>query len=276
MRRLLAILASASLITAAGTTVVSCTNELSNYNTFKKWIKNRETFVLYIGAEDCPYCQNFVKATTGKPNGSLDDFENQVNNGDNKMFNEFKTNYNNKLESLQNGGKEINDDFRNGFGAKVDQVKFHHFTEEKKDSINSKKWLTKIKEWILDEYKAQYKIHNIPETDPNYVTNDLTVDDLKISSIPTYIIIRDGKLVNVTTGFDSLENGVGEEQALEKWFTEINSYFTDPASFFQPSNNGGETGGDGDGGETGETGGQEPAAGSIPYQDKSYEYRYKK
>ncbi|WP_338971298.1 lipoprotein [Spiroplasma endosymbiont of Panorpa germanica] len=282
MRKLLAILASTSLISAAGVTVVSCTNELSNYNTFKKWIKKRETFILYIGAEDCPYCQNFVKSATGKPDGNLDEFENQVNNGDNKRFNDLTETYNNTLSDLKdkNNQTEIEDEFRNGFGAKVDKVQFHHFTEEKKETVQSKKWLTKIKEWILDEYKEQYKIHNVPETDPNYVTKDLTIDDLKINSIPVYLIIRDGKLVNIVSGFDSLENGVGPEQAMDNLFNEFTSYFTDPGSFFQPTSTGGETGGedgDGDGGEgIDETQTLSPSAGTIPFEDKIYDYRFQK
>ncbi|AHI53987.1 hypothetical protein SSABA_v1c05830 [Spiroplasma sabaudiense Ar-1343] len=267
MKKLLAVLAASSLVAASSSAVVACTNELSNYNTFKDWIQRRETFILYVGAEDCPVCQSFVKATTGKVDGDIETFSNNVNNGNNQDFNDLTNNYNN---SLKEGDEDI---YENGFGTKVNQVKFHHFVEEKKDKINSKKWWIKIKEWILEQYKIQYKIHNIPEGDPNFITKDWTIDTLKITSIPVFIVIRDGKFVNLVQGFDDTTGGVGEATALQNLMLKFDEILRDQSSFYQPVGGGDE----GTEGETGDGGiDQSGENQQIDYNSRKFNYNFNK
>lgn len=61
MRKLLSVFSTVTLVGTSTLTVVSCSSN-KNFNEFKGWINKKESFLLYIGADNCPHCQDFENA----------------------------------------------------------------------------------------------------------------------------------------------------------------------------------------------------------------------
>ena len=57
MKKILTLLSSLSLCSFGAVAVVSCSGD-QKFNTFMSYIHDKQTFVYYIGARDCPKCQN--------------------------------------------------------------------------------------------------------------------------------------------------------------------------------------------------------------------------
>ncbi|AKU79506.1 hypothetical protein [Spiroplasma turonicum] len=256
MRKILAALSVVSLASAGATTVISCSSNVL-YKQFLQWIENKESFVLYIGAKDCDYCQKFeanIDYNQSYFNDKLSQISGEYNNSISK--------YNGNDDSFTSYGQKLNND-----------LNLRSFIAEEKSNNFKEKWSENIIKWLVDKvaeiyYSAMLDIgHN--ETIQKKVAKDKVKEYFnKIKGTPMFIIIRNGKIVDWEVGFEDDSTGWTENslESLVKKISdsilnsEIESVLVDKVNTgSSETESGGESGGNGgesSGGESGGNGGE--------------------
>jgi hypothetical protein len=191
MKRLLTVLGAIQLVATPAMTVISCDSN-KNYETFKGWIDNKDSFVLYIGADDCEHCNDLDKA--------LNDLTDGNKHGTDIMRDGLA-----KIAADWNKAGNGEDQY---IGAdEVKSIDFHSFKDDKYDGIwNNSKWMKNIRDWTVDQYYDLFVSYDPNFVDDNtYYTEDVVKDAIKTMIVgngtPIFVVVRNGKLVTVDNGF---------------------------------------------------------------------------
>ncbi|AGR42308.1 lipoprotein [Spiroplasma diminutum] len=213
MRKLLSVISATALVGTSTLTVVSCSSN-KYFKEFKKWIDNKESFLLYIGADDCTHCIDFENA---KKDNS-DKF--------NEKLMQITTGYNQTIANNENEYPET----MTAFGEKLNnEVDFREFKTEELANNFKEKWSKNIISWMVDQVTPIYK----DKTYGNTGTNDTVATRLSKKAVeayfdssdnkgtPMFILIRNGKLVSWNVGY-SKSSEVGHSGVdIEKLFDPI-------------------------------------------------------
>ncbi|AHI53091.1 lipoprotein [Spiroplasma culicicola] len=219
MKKLLSILGSTALITTSTTSVLACSSN-ANYKEFLKWIDRQDTFLLYYGADNCPYCNQYQDA--------LDMVKGTENSLENKL-NGLNEKYNAALAAEQDATNPINDYGKDLVNGNID---YHEFKIEDLSDKWSEKWSENLYDWLVDSLVEIYievvlKDSNITHQQKINLAKPLVKTYIGDLGVPFFLLIRNGKLVNWTTGFGRSEVIPGEEQIVdfENWFNTIETDF---------------------------------------------------
>jgi len=211
MKKLISILTATTLIASSTVSVVACSSN-ANFREFKSWIKNEDSFLLYIGAKDCDYCQQFedtLKMT-------------------NKELEQLLAKANSIYNAKHSNESEINNGDLTDFGRKIkhDKIDFHQFITDEKANNWNENWSKNIYNWIVEQIVKVYikvRLETKPEIEDNYKRYYKIAEDrvkTYLSSnrgTPFYLLVRNGKLVFWEVGFEGATNN-NHKEALEKWF----------------------------------------------------------
>jgi hypothetical protein len=201
MKKLLGLLGTVQMITIPALSVVACESN-ANYKEFKSWVDAKESFVLYIGADDCEHCKDFDKFLGMK--NATQTGEEVLKDGLEKM----RTDYNDHLKSggWNSGEESVN----NLLGyTSVNQISFHKFKYDNFDDIwNDTKSMKNIRDWEVDQYESILK----QQGNNNYIDNDNMDDALKqlvsTTGTPIFMIIRNGKFIGQVSGFEGSSSDI--------------------------------------------------------------------
>ncbi len=216
MRKLLNIISSTALVGTSTLAVISCSSN-KKFNEFKGWINNKESFILYMGADDCPHCKDFDNAKK--------DYSDKF---DSKM-NELNTSYEQKVV---NQGANYPDSMT-AYGEKLNnKVDFREFKTEEVQNKFNEKWSKNILDWMIEEVTEIYKTKVFGNTGINdKIAYNESKKKVKTyfnnnNGVPMFIIIRNGKLVSWEVGFGSSEQGWTEkiiDELFEPLITAMNN-----------------------------------------------------
>ncbi|WP_338969355.1 lipoprotein [Spiroplasma endosymbiont of Labia minor] len=225
MKKMLTLLATITLTTPTTVSVVSCSSN-TNFKDFEKWINQEQSFILYVGAKDCPHCQVFDKVFA---NRDLDQFEKNINTRIDANSNTIISQWYNTQQDYEElaESKTISDDYNSNYSQELKgNLLFHYFQSDNYSTIWSEKWASNLVDWLVDGMIARQKIID----DFRYGDNDSFYDSLDfksaIESTPLFVIIRNGKLAGVTNGMeDESTTGNNDDQLIDDWFTTISNMF---------------------------------------------------
>ncbi|WP_339020424.1 lipoprotein [Spiroplasma endosymbiont of Atherix ibis] len=247
MKKLLSVISTATLVGTSTLTVVSCSSN-KNYNEFKKWIDNKDSFILYIGEDNCPHCQDF-EYVQKKYNKKL-----------NEKISELNTSYNQKVVNQE--GSEHPDSLI-AYGQKLNNdVDLRTFKTEEYQSKFTEKWTKNILNWMIDEvtqiYKKQYTIGDMSDKLATKlakvkVKQYFNLD--KIQGFPIFILIRNGKLVSWENGFGNKPAGGWTETLLDNLFNPLITAMNNREQETEIINKVNDGTNSGSGGESGGSGG---------------------
>lgn len=193
MKKILGILGGIITTAAPITSVISCT-DYSKSDEFKSWIKNKETFLLFIGANDCEFCNKFetsISSVSGKKY-----LEQQSK--------DFVKDYNDNVANDKHNHKNFTTDPVTGFGDKIDTISLKTLKADKHEGLFSEKgWAKEILEWVKDELNQMFKDAHFnnwkgTKSDKEKITNYFSG-----YGTPFFILIRGGHLVVTYTGYSN-------------------------------------------------------------------------
>ncbi|QEH62070.1 hypothetical protein SCHIN_v1c08750 [Spiroplasma chinense] len=233
MKKFLNLLAATALVTTSASTVVSCSST-ANWKTFKGWIDKQDSFILYIGARDCEYCQQFETAkdiVSSEPGNSLED-----------RITSLQNEYNN----LTIVGNTQTDDLT-GFGqALKSDLRFETFMIDEKANNFREKWSKNILDWAVDQVTNIYIDYRWGST-PGGDLIDTTVKENIAKKVaknafykngdktspnvgtPFFLVVRNGKLVTWTTdGYSESTETNDKLVEFDNWFNAIREDFKNP------------------------------------------------
>jgi len=217
MRKILSLLTVTSVITSTTVNVVSC-GQNANWREFNNWINNEETFLLYIGAENCDFCNHFEDALA--ETGNLVQI----------LIDELVKRYeallitNNKLDELTGFGQNIT------WPALTNLRKF--VIEDLADNFNER-WSENILNWVRDRLRDIYfAVTFAPSVEQEQnaiaqwnITNELVGNFLETTrGTPYFILIRNGQLAGLSTGFSRSDN-LNHNSDIRKWFSTFSDFF---------------------------------------------------
>lgn len=221
MRKLIGVLSATALITSSTSAVISCGND-AWWKEFNTAVKNKETFLVYIGADDCEYCNQFEEAKTAT--GDL--VQTQLE--------KMKTDYAALLTSL--GTNKVVDDLT-GFGQdllKPDSVKLHEYVIEKKADNFTEKWSKNILNWIRDQLREIYYQKTFANLVSQGSINELTARNQTKDSVknyldtskgtPMFLMVRNGQFAGISVGFNQ-SSSKNHEEDIKEWFKPLSDYF---------------------------------------------------
>ncbi|WP_338984568.1 lipoprotein [Spiroplasma endosymbiont of Diplazon laetatorius] len=267
MRKLLSVISVTALVGTSSLSVVSCSSN-KYFKEFKGWIDNKESFILYMGADDCEYCQGFEY---------LQEKESSYFKTKTK---ELNTNYNQEIKGL-NGNYS---DSMTAFGEKLNNdLEFRTMKTEEKANKFDEKWSKNILSWLVDEVTEVYKYreYNNSQLSDKLVTKlakakvetYLKKDNL---GIPFFLVIRNGKVAGWYSGFSKEPEAGWNELVIDELFKQLNSIITNhdqETEMVNLVNNGQSTGGESGSGEGSGTGGQSGGEeGSNPESGETFSY----
>lgn len=213
MKKILSILSVFAVTLAPATAVVSCGENTKNYDEFMGWINSKESFLLYIGADDCDFCKQF---------------DNANDNHGNTLKNILKNTQNHYIDKI------VDPEYQNGpfgFGDALNgDITLRTFKGEHHDTVLTEKWAEKIFDWVGDRIWDFTKYFN---GEGNFIKDRDEFNKLYKSNIkdklgtPTFLLIRNGELVDVYTKGFGIGDDQDEENALVKLGDDINSAFVD-------------------------------------------------
>ncbi|AOG60638.1 hypothetical protein SHELI_v1c06870 [Spiroplasma helicoides] len=226
MKKLLNVLAASALISTSTVAVVSCSNR--NFTEFQGWIANKESFVLYIGAKDCDYCNKFEDSLTMVKEYNGYDF---IQSKFDSLLNEYTT----ILDT-----KEVEQEPLTDYGQKLSHSKidFRQFVIDSKADNFNEKWSENLLKWVIsqatemymnDEFSNQTNFDSWKQGYRN-IAKEKTKSYFNSSSVkgtPLFLVIRNGKLVSWINGFEQ-STPVDYEASLNTWFQNIRSDFLNP------------------------------------------------
>ncbi|ASP28033.1 hypothetical protein SCORR_v1c02590 [Spiroplasma corruscae] len=248
MKKILATLSVLTIATSSAATVVSCSSNV-HYKEFLQWINNKETFLLYIGAKDCDFCQKFES-----------NIEYNKQYFDDKL-NQISGEYNNNVSSLNN----LNDSFT-GYGETLNNnLNLRQFVIDEKANNFKEKWSENIVTWLVDKltevyYELTLNIGSNETIQKNVAKEKVKEYFDKIKATPMFLIIRNGKVVDWEVGFEEDTTG-WVDKSLESLVSQIGKSFLDSeieAKLVNKINTGSatESGGETSGGNGAESGGE--------------------
>ncbi|AKX33929.1 hypothetical protein SLITO_v1c02740 [Spiroplasma litorale] len=257
MKKILATLSVLTLATTSATTVISCSSNV-NYKQFLQWIDNKETFLLYIGAKDCDFCQKFEA-----------NLESNKTFFDNKLE-ELSGQYNNSVSSIKPDENSFT-----GYGEELNNnLNLREFVSDEKANNFKEKWSENIINWLIDRmtdiyYKSMLDIGSNETIQKKVAKSKVKEYFDKIKATPMFLIIRNGKIVSWEIGFDQDETG-WVENSLDKLIKKFSTSFLNSEIETElvekintgssgESESGGESGsgeGSGSGSGNGESGGE--------------------
>ncbi len=212
MKKLISVLTATSLIASSTVSVVACSSN-ANFREFKSWIKNEDSFLLYIGAKDCDYCQQF-EDTLKMTNKELENLLLEANN---------------KYNSKHLDESDINNGNLTDFGRKIkhDKIDYHQFVIDEKANNWNENWSKNIYNWIVEQIVRIYikvRFETKPEIESNYKRYYKIAED-KVKTYlssnrgtPFYLLVRNGKLVFWEVGFEGATDNKNYSENLKKWF----------------------------------------------------------
>ncbi|WP_374695826.1 hypothetical protein [Spiroplasma endosymbiont of Polydrusus formosus] len=217
MKKLLSIstLAALIIVSASKTSLIACSNSnVAYYNEFMNSVKNNESFIFMVSAQNCINCENTISTT-------IADLYNKNGYGNNKY------------------DKYLAGDFGQQFSLKTypisteEQEKIKNtrliITENAKNynGVWKEKWAIKIGDWIVTQEQNAHKING-------EIDKTITIDSLGLNGTPTYVYVKNGKYVgfetkeigNLQTGPDSDEwmTRFINHTVLENWDVDHNKW----------------------------------------------------
>ncbi|AGR41431.1 hypothetical protein [Spiroplasma taiwanense] len=238
MKKLLSAVSAITLVSSSTITVVACSSN-EYFEKFEGWIANKESFVLYIGADDCDYCVQFENA--------MDNQKTYVEQKLTKMSTDYQNLYT----------ENVYQDSLTAFGEKLTNnkpVDFRTFKTEEKANNFKEKWSINLLDWIKDKVIEIYFDNLIASSINNsdlYKFKKIAKEKVNTyfdsnKGTPFFLTIRNGKLVSWTQGFEKDSLG-WDENSLNKLFDPIVSEFLNSEIETEIVNkiNGSSTGGEG-------------------------------
>lgn len=183
------------MVAATSAVVVACGVDNAKFNEFTNWINNQETFVLYIGARDCPYCNAYENAKTREETKGL--FQEILND---VWASEYNANAqeNFKPEKYNNYGEKL----------KYNEVKYHEFTESSPSTLWELEWAKKMYDWLIDNMYELTKDYQSGNSENEWKEKIKAI--IKKES-PTFVLVRNGRLVSVQSGFSQETNSMSTD-----------------------------------------------------------------
>lgn len=221
MKRILGLLAVTSVITSATVNVVSCGRN-AYWREFNNWINNEETFLLYIGAENCEFCHHFEDALAATGNLAQE------------LMDSLVARYEAKLISRPG---DLKIDELTGFGQNIihqDSVNLRKFiTEDLADNFNEP-WSENILNWVRDRLRdIHFAVSFEPWVEQGLqdeitqwnLTNERVDNFLETTrGTPYFILIRNGQLAGLSTGFSRSHN-LNHNSDIREWFSTFENFF---------------------------------------------------
>ncbi|ARU91436.1 hypothetical protein SCLARK_00807 [Spiroplasma clarkii] len=220
MKKLISVLSATALLTSSTASVISCGND-AYWNEFNRAVKNQETFMVYIGADDCEYCNHFEdsKKITG-------DLVQELLDG---LIAKYKA-------DLTTLGDKVEVDDLTGFGQAIkvpDQVKLREFIIEAKADNFNEKWSKNILNWVRDQlreiyYTKEFK-YNVDngngEVNARNQVNAAVKSYLdNAKGTPFFLMIRNGKLAGISSGY-SRTSPINHDEDIRNWFETFKNFF---------------------------------------------------
>ncbi|WP_101780869.1 lipoprotein [Spiroplasma monobiae] len=216
MRKLLSVISATALVGTAAMNVVSCSSN-AYYKEFKGWIDNKESFLLYIGADDCDHCKNF-ESTIESEKDYFNDKIDQLN----ANYETIAVTKHGKSDenSLTNYGQYLNN-----------KVDYRYFKTAEKENNFNEKWSKNILDWMIEEVTEIIK-QEILRVTPDFsekIAYNLAKNSTKTyfnnnKGTPMFLLVRNGKLVGWQAGFVE-DTQKWDKIAIDKWFEPLNKIF---------------------------------------------------
>ncbi|AGM25188.1 lipoprotein [Spiroplasma chrysopicola] len=201
MKKILTLLTATTFMTTTATTVVACSqNNMKYYTEFMTKVSKEDTFVMFVSANDCPYC-TVTKATTIKE---------LYNNGQGtQVFKDYLAgNYGNqyaldKYYDSKNDQKVI-DDLTNSY-LYIADAKEH-------SGIWDQKGFNKIADWVVTQERNNNLING-------QIDKTITVQSLFGSNAtPFFLYIKQGHYMGFEfDSFGTWEEGSEPEKYFDKF-----------------------------------------------------------
>ncbi|QHX36827.1 lipoprotein [Spiroplasma sp. BIUS-1] len=212
MRKLLSVISATTLVGTSAMSVVSCSSN-KYFQQFKGWIDNKESFLLYIGADNCPHCQDFEN-TQKDHKEKFDGLINDLNNS-----------YNTKISDITTPDP----DSKTAYGEKLNnKVDLRTFKTEDYNNKFTEKWSKNILNWVIDQVTEILKQELMKTVSSEKIATKMAKDKTKAYfdnsenlGFPMFLLIRNGKLVSWEVGFGTDAPGGWTETLLDQWFLPI-------------------------------------------------------
>ncbi len=184
MKKILSLLSAVIITSSSATGVVSCSKNEA-LNQYLNAVKNKETFIFFIHAKDCPDCKKTIK----------------------KMWNKNNAISTEKNVSIEGGGilnstvwSTYLDDYAKKFASVTDEklatVKNMHFYSYETDKVSSTfkdDQVKKITQVIIDTYTKEHQISG-----QKY--KKFTLSDAGLTGVPFFMYFYKGVYKGFTQG----------------------------------------------------------------------------
>ncbi|WP_342252453.1 lipoprotein [Spiroplasma endosymbiont of Amphibalanus improvisus] len=174
MKKLVSFLGSLSIAVVPAVSVISCSDDNFYNSTFLPELDQKRNAVIYVGADDCPFCEDFYY------NIWKDHFDTPelASASWSEIYNDPSS-----LHRWPDYGKE---DFK--------EIDFLHYQVESEESAYEDDSVKSMSDWIVNWYK------DFNSNNDNYKNLELSREDIGLDGLPLFIFIHDGEFSGFQVG----------------------------------------------------------------------------